>query len=157
MNEDFLNKVIPLSRQISDWVRDKSIFVRKRIVSPILPSVVVADLVLQSGWGTHPLSQPYYNKRYANNLAVLEADDFWQGRVHIIKVNEADKEYRAYQDWIHFATDYSDMIVFTKLYDRLLDTTDYKLQIRELSRYRADPNYAVKSEALCDFYMLNQL
>lgn len=158
MSEDFLNKVIPLARQISDWTRDKAIFIRKKIVSPILPSVVVADIVIQSGWGSHPLSQPHFNKKYANNLTLMEADDFWQGRVHVLKTeNGADKEYRAYQDWIHFATDYSDMIIFTKLYDNLLNTTDYKLQIRELSKFRSDPNYCMKSEALIDFYVLNQL
>lgn len=151
--KDFLTKLIPTCRLINEWVINKSIFIRKRINNSILTSVVAVDIITESLWGAHPLAQPFFNKKYCNNLANLEVNDYWQGRS--TKFNS--KEYKCYQDWLHFATDYSDMLVFTKMYDDLLSTSNYKDQIRSLARHKEDPQMFIpKAEALYEYYRLSE-
>lgn len=151
--KDFLSKIVPLSRLISDWVRDKAIFTRTRIVSPILTCVVLTDIITESNWGTHPLAQSHFNKKFSNNLALLESDSLWEGR----NQDYEGRSYKCYQDWIHFATNYSDILIFSRLYSDLFNTTDPSKQIRVLARYKNNSQlYIPKAEAALDFYNLSE-
>jgi len=151
---DFLNKITPLAITISQWTRDKAYFLKVPIKHSIYPSIIIADIIIESNWGTHPLAQPQYNKRYSNNLTLSEVDEIWEGKIQ----RYAKKEYKAFQDWAHFATDYSDRLIFSHKYKSLFNTSDYKKQIESLSKYKPEPrHFAAKCETLLDFYFLFEM
>jgi flagellum-specific peptidoglycan hydrolase FlgJ len=152
--KDFLTKAIGLSKTISEWTKEKAVFTRTNIVESIYSVVVLADLIVESQWGSHPLAQTHYNKRYSNNLALLKADSCWQGKVQRFE----NKDYKAYQDWLHFATDYSDLLIFSPKYTKILKTADINEQIRRLAATKKDSaTYISKVSLLIYFYDLGSL
>ena len=149
--KEFLRKAAPLAKVVSEWVFNKCKFIRKPTINGIYPSLILGQVVLESHWGTHPVSRDNHNNRYSNNLSLLEANTSWKGKIQSYE----DKKYRAYQNWMHFATDYSDYIVFSGLYDQLLMTEDYLDQLKLLSSLEEDSLvYQVKLQTLLDFYNL---
>lgn len=107
--------LVPLAKTISDWTNSKCIFLGKPTYS-IPTSLVLADLIYQSSWLTHPLAKPVYMGKYSNNIGLLLRDDSWQG-----KINEYEGfRYKSYRDWLHFASDYSDVINFSPTYVDIL-------------------------------------
>lgn len=151
--KDYVNKVTPICSTISRWTKEKFIFV-KRKANYLHPVVVLAHILVESQWGTHPLSQQFYNKKYTNNLALLEVDDLWQGK--IIKYN--DKSYKTYQSWIHFATDYSDAMVFAGDISSILTESSIAGQVDTLAALKENPQiYKAKIESLIEVHNLQTL
>lgn len=149
----FISKVVPLCSQISHWVREKSSFIKKSN-NKLHPVVVLAHILIGSQWGTHPLSYQFYNKRISNNLAMLKVDHLWQG-----KTNEYENSsYKAYQSWMHFATDYSDSIVFTGDLSIIIVDNSILGQINQLSTLSDNPViFAAKSQSLIEVHQLDRL
>lgn len=146
-----LAKLVPLAYTISDWVKEKAAFTRLPVVSTLYPSIILADILIESQWVEHPLAQGYYNKRYSNNLSLIEVDDIWQGKIQ--KFDE--KEYKAYQNWLHFATDYSDLIIFSPKYKGIITLEDRYDQLKMLSNTKTNPLFYHKAETIIDFYSLS--
>lgn len=148
---DFLIKASSLAKTISNWIDQKAIFLKIPNPTKIDSSIILAEMIIESQWGTHPLAQPFYNKKYSNNLTLIPADKYWQGKSH--KYNGVS--YRSYQDWITFATDYSDRIVFSDKYKHILRSDNPLLM---LSSWKEDPVFfAAKAAALVEFYSLDQI
>lgn len=149
--KDFLLKANSLAGTISEWTNEKAIFLRLPNLYRLSPAVILADILIESQWGTHPLSQPLFNKKYANNLSLLAADKVWEGKIQ----DYNGKSYRAYQDWAHFATDYSDILVFSERYKPILRTEN---QLQVLASGKEDPIlFAAKASALIEFYELTKI
>lgn len=122
---EFLDKLIPLAHLVQNYVFNKVPFTNLEY-SPggLYPSVTVAEILIQSNWGDHPVSKDdmLYNtakgvsKRYSNNLTLLEVSEGWKGKSNPYE----GKVYRAYKDWQTFAADFSDYIVFSGKFDSVL-------------------------------------
>lgn len=150
---DFLLKAIPLAKAISKWVNDKIVFLRIPAINTINPSLVLADMIIESSYGTHPVSQVHNNGKYSNNLSLLKVDELWQGKVQTYE----GKVYKCYQDWIHFGTDYSDLIVFTKLKD-ILKISSLEDQINFFAKTKENPKFfSAKASVLLSYYDLKDL
>lgn len=117
--KDFLYKVIPLARLIQEWTRSKAHFMRLASPCGLKASLTIAEIIIASEWGNHPVAQPVYERKYSNNLMLLEAGEHWKGKTHKHK----NTKYRAYKNWSEFAVDYSDHKVFTREHDATLLAT----------------------------------
>jgi hypothetical protein len=73
--------------------------------------------------------------RYSNNLFLLEAGEHWKGKTNEHK----GRKYRAYKDWESASIDYTDYIVFSRLYDLPLLCRKDRDQLQALSISK--PNY----------------
>ena len=149
--KQFLLKAVPLAKTISSWVSAKEDFVKSKPYRNLLsPSLVLADIIVNSNWGSHPIAQPFYNKKYSNNLSLREKDNLWEGKSHKCE----GKEYKSYADWIHFATDYSDSIVFTSKRE-VLKFAESDDQIKFF--LGGDNVKASRYSTILDFYSLSDL
>lgn len=130
---EFLVKAVPLARWLQNQTLVKADF--KGIYSPkgFNASLILADLIHQSNWGEHPLAQKKYRNdgetKYANNLSLLEITPYWKG----ISLNYGGILYRGYRNWLDFAINYSDLLIFSGQYTDVLRTPDLKLQTKLLS------------------------
>lgn len=152
-DKDFLIKAISLSRTIVDWTEGKVVFFRQNRCK-LNPLLVLGDIIVESQWGRHPLAQPYHNKRYSNNLTLLEVDHMWEGKSQQFN----DRDYKAYTDWVHFATDYSDLVVLSQKYKSLLNYSNLNDQIKALAEIKFNPiEFSAKISAVLDFYSLSDM
>lgn len=131
--KDFLYKVIPLARLIQEWTRSKAHFIRLGSQGGLKASVTIAEIISVSNWGTHPIAQPNYERKYSNNLILLEAGEQWKGKTH----SHSGRKYRAYKNWSEFAVDYSDHKVFTREFDSILLASQPIDQIKLISLTKA--------------------
>jgi flagellum-specific peptidoglycan hydrolase FlgJ len=146
--QEFIDKIASHAQTISDWTLKKALFFKKPIKNTIKPSLVLADIIIESNWGTHPIAQEFYNKKYSNNLSLIVADENWVGRVQ----KYAKVEYKSYKDWMTYTMDYSDSLIFSAKMNPIIHTDD---QIKVLAATKSDPTiFAAKAEALIDFYSL---
>lgn len=132
---DYLIKVRHISLLIQEWVIGKCEFRGFFTFEGIYPELIMGEIILQSNWGQHPITQEYYYGRYSNNLALLKADKNWKGKVNIYK----DDEFRAYKDWGSFAANFSDEIAFSEEYDDILASKKLSQQIKLFSLTKSDP------------------
>lgn len=150
---NFLAKLIPTIQLIQIWSMDKADFENIKTEVGVLPSIVLIDILLASNWGNHPISREEYNKKYSNNLTLMESNAYWFGKKH----KYDDKEYKAYKDWGAFCVDYTDYIAFSGLFDKLLRTKDQEGQLVQLALTKEDPKvYQARGETLIDFYSLGE-
>lgn len=132
--EIFLNKI---SNNVLDcWSKYK-----------ILPSVIVAQAILESSWGNSELSQK------ANNLFGIKANSTWNGDKYLVTTSEyvngkkiyIDAYFRKYKSWDESIVDHS-LFLNKPLYKKIIGNTDYKDVCRLLQScgYATDINYANK-------------
>lgn len=141
-----------LSILISDWITAKCKFLGKP--GKLSTSIILGDLIIESEFLTHPLSHPMLGNRNSNNITKIEVDSTWSGKVLEYEGNS----YKAYRDWTHFASDYSDRLCFTDKYDDMLVQEDIGKQLELFSSFKKNPKcYNGKVEALIDFYYLGEL
>lgn len=155
--QDFLTKIVPLSQLISNWIVGKCQFANKPTRHGIFPSIIMSEIILKSEWGSHPISKSEYNNKYSNNLTLLEADKFWNGK----KQKFENKSYKAYKDWGSWSVDFSDYIVFSGEFDRTLKCTDVSSQIPQWGLTNSNSacynrEYSGLIDLTIDFYNLNQ-
>lgn len=128
---DFFMKLLPFAVKTQEWTANKAEFMG--VPSPgIHVCITLADLILTSEWGTHPLSKPTYIGRYSNNLGLVEQGKWWGGKTHLFQ----DKRYRAYKDWNDFILDLTDEYTFTRQYDNVLEALSIEGQLQELEEAR---------------------
>jgi len=136
--KEFLEKLIPWARFIQEQTRIKA-NVFKKIKSPhgIFAGLVIADIIYYSNWGEHPLAQEKYRNKLSNNLALLEANDYWSGK----SIKYENQDYKLFNDWENFSIHYSDLIVFSGWYSELLKCSRFDEQIFILSLIKPNPVY----------------
>lgn len=138
---DFFSKVVPLGMLISEWTVGKAEFLRVKSPRGMFASLIIAEIFVNSFAGQHPISKDEFNKKFSNNLSLIEVDKYWKGKSH----NYGPKSFKAYREWSDFALDYSDIVCVDTRYRALLQTDSLEQQIQELSLTNAiDPLYNEK-------------
>jgi len=128
--KDFFKNLVPLAGLIQEWSKTKAEFLNIRTPGGIKASLVMAEIIVESDCGNHPLSQPKYGNRYSNNLSLIRSDKYWTGKT---QTYEDGNIYRAYPDWRAFAVDYTDYLCFNSQYRDLLNSYSLLDQINVLS------------------------
>lgn len=155
MSNEFISRVA--NTAVRDW-RERKI---------MLPSVVIAQAILESGWGKSELAKK------ANALFGIKRHD-WTGKTYIKIATEQlqdgtyitvkNTEWRAYDSWEQSIIDHNDYIATRRLsdgtlrYERILGNTDYKAVCRLLQEcgYATSLTYADKLIKLIEQYELTQ-
>lgn len=152
--KEFLIKALPWSYTISEWIIDQAALRRLAIKNTLSPHLVLADILVESQWGSSPISKPLMDKKYANNLAALEATPSWQGKVQEYE----GKKYKSYKDWVHFASDYAEHIVYNKKFHPILNEPKLESQLNLFSKTKPNASiWLAKASTLLDFYSLTEL
>ena len=111
----------------------------------ILPSLAVAQAVLESSWGKYHIQ---------NNIYGIKAGKSWTGKVAVRKTKEWDgvkyismeDRFRAYDSFEDSVLDYLKLLGKTKRYEKLRNAKDYKEACRLVYEcgYATDPKYSEK-------------
>ena len=153
-NADFIAFVATVAA--GDWVKRKI----------MLPSVVIAQAILESGWGTSELA------KNANALFGIKKNG-WTGKTYIKDATEQKKdgsyhvkkgtEWRAYDSWEESILDHNDYIATREksgklLYAAIIGNTDYKAvcQLLKDCGYATSLTYPEKLINLIEQYNLTQ-
>lgn len=137
---NFLNNIKQGS--LNGWTKHK-----------ILPSIVAAQAVLESGWGQSTLAINGNNLfgikgRYNGNYIVMPTLEFINGQW--ITVNA---EFRKYPNWDASVEDHGSFLNVNPRYAGLLGVEDYRTVARMLQEagYATDPQYAEKLINIIEF------
>ena len=131
----------------------------------ILPSVTIAQAILESNWGKSTLAVK------ANNLFGIKASKDWSGQVFNIDTKEqkADgtvytikADFRKYNSWLDSVKDHDKFFISTNWrkynYKRVLEAKTYQEQAKALQEcgYATDKKYADKLITLIEKHNLNR-
>lgn len=130
----------------------------------IMPSIILAQAILESDWGTSELSAKYNNlfgiKSFSPNdhSIKLETKEYKDGKWETIKAN-----FKVYASWSDCIRDHT--LLFVQgvdwdpyLYQGVLLADDYQTAAKALqvAGYATDPGYADKLISLIQQYSLDQ-
>ncbi|WP_313168076.1 GBS Bsp-like repeat-containing protein [Streptococcus parasuis] len=149
--QKFFNTILPQAQQVS---KSKG----------IVTSVLLAQAILESAWGTSQLATQ------ANNLFGIKSDALWKGNVVTIESKEVQNgktvtvksAFRSYQSIADSIKDYGSFFTSTpwrtQNYAKFLQSKTYTEAIKNLqsSGYATDPAYGEKLKTLIERYRLNQ-
>ena len=145
---NFINKLAPLA--VADFKTSK-----------VLPSLTIAQGILESGWGESELATK------ANNLFGIKADSRWTGKIYNTETKEyynnsntpttINANFRAYDSWEGGVKDHSEFLQADR-YSKVIGAKDYKTACEEVYKagYATDPNYTSKLIKLIEDYKLHQ-
>ena len=124
----FVDALLPLAIHVEDLTRRKAIEYKgmKEAVG-LNPTVFLCEVALTSNWGTHPIAQESYKGKPSNNLLLIRPVGLWDGP----RSRYQGEDYCMYLSWDEFAVEFSDYIVFSGLFNLLLNEKDYIKQIKE--------------------------
>lgn len=132
----------------------------------VLPSLVAAQAILESGWGSSSLS----NK--ANNLFGIKAGSDWKGEKYNSPTKEfsngafinVNADFRKYKNWDESVEDHANFFIendFRKEnYKNLIGQKDYKKAVEAILKpkakysYATDPEYKKKIVDIIEEYKL---
>ena len=128
----------------------------------ILPSVSLAQAILESNWGKSTLAIN------GNNLFGIKAMSDWNGQVYTKQTKEQksdgtaytiNADFRKYNSWKESVQDHDNFFVSTewrkKYYSHVLSATNYKDQCKSLfGTYATDRNYHEKLINIIEKYKL---
>lgn len=125
----------------------------------VLPSITVAQAIVESGWGRSGLSTQAHNLfgikgAYNGNSITMRTREVYNGRS--VYVNA---QFRAYANNSESVTDHGRFLNVNSRYRNLLGDTDYASVARKLRQdgYATDPSYAQTLIRFVQTYNLNQL
>ena len=141
----FIDKIVPMV--LEDYK-----------VSGILPSLTIAQAILESGWGTSELTIK------ANNLFGIKAFNDWKGKIYNINTKEytsdgniynANANFKSYDSWKGGIEDHSVLLLGNR-YVKVRAAKNYKDACSEVYKagYATDPNYPSKLIKLIEDYKL---
>lgn len=140
---DFLSRLVSFARFIQQTTYDKCRATRIETEMGICASLVMADIVVKSDWGTHEIAKK------ENNLCLLPKADYWKGKC----AESGGVSYRTYSSWLDFSVDLSDELTFfeRKKYEELLKAGNVDLQSEILANLQPDPtSYRGRIEELIE-------
>lgn len=125
----------------------------------ILPSLTIAQAILESGWGKSGLT------KRANALFGIKATSGWKGKVYSVNtkecydgINFVDEVavFRAYDSWAESVQDHTDFLCGLSRYSAVVGEKDYKTACLAIQAagYATDPSYAHKLISLIEKYHL---
>ncbi|MQB91856.1 LysM peptidoglycan-binding domain-containing protein [Limosilactobacillus reuteri] len=125
----------------------------------ILPSITVAQAIVESGWGRSALSTQAHNLfgikgSYNGNSVVMRTREVYGGRSVYVNAN-----FRAYANNSESVTDHGRFLNVNSRYRNLLGDTNYASVANKLRQdgYATDPSYASTLIRFVQTYNLNQL
>ncbi len=125
----------------------------------VLPSITVAQAILESGWGQSSLSTNAHNLfgikgSYNGHSVTMRTREVYGGRSVYINDN-----FRAYDNNSESVEDHGNFLYSNRRYHNLLGDTNYVSVARKLRQdgYATDPSYANSLIRLVQTYNLNQL
>jgi lysozyme len=125
----------------------------------VLPSITVAQAILESGWGQSSLSTNAHNLfgikgSYNGHSVTMRTREVYNGRSVYINDN-----FRAYDNNSESVEDHGNFLYSNRRYHNLLGDTNYVSVARKLRQdgYATDPSYANSLIRLVQTYNLNQL
>lgn len=134
-----------------------------RILSPIqydnIPprSIIIAQAILESGWGESELSTSASNYfgikgEYKGEFVVVPTQEFLDNTWISV-----DEKFRKYPDLATSIEDYLDLMTLPR-YQKVKDASNYKEAAVNLvtAGYATDPNYSEKLITLIETYELHQ-
>ena len=129
----------------------------------ILPSVTIAQAILESGWGKSELATK------ANNLFGIKASDGWNGASYVVKTAEYDKNnkkyyinaaFRKYRSWQDSIVDHARFFHTPdwrkENYKNVIGEVDYRKACKSLQSagYATSQEYASQLIGLIEMYKL---
>ena len=125
----------------------------------VLPSITVAQAIVESGWGRSALSTQAHNLfgikgSYNGNSVVMRTREVYGGRSVYVNAN-----FRAYANNSESVTDHGRFLNVNSRYSNLLGDTNYVSVANKLQQdgYATDPSYANTLIRFVQTYNLNQL
>ncbi|MFR0610989.1 LysM peptidoglycan-binding domain-containing protein [Limosilactobacillus balticus] len=125
----------------------------------VLPSITVAQAIVESGWGRSALSTQAHNLfgikgSYNGNSVVMRTREVYGGRSVYVNAN-----FRAYANNSESVTDHGRFLNVNSRYRNLLGDTNYVSVANKLRQdgYATDPSYANTLIRFVQTYNLNQL
>lgn len=126
----------------------------------ILPSLTIAQAILESGWGKSKLTVE------ANNLFGMKCGTKWNGDKYTIKTREQKKDgtnyyvtadFRKYKTWSDCCVDHG-VFLSAKRYDKVRGEKNYKLACKYIkdAGYATDVNYTNLLIQLIEQHKLNK-
>lgn len=116
--------------------------------SNILPSLTIAQAILESGNGNSGLA------KVGKALFGIKANAGWKGKVYVSKTNEVyngisttiTSGFRAYDRWAESIQDHSNLFISLSRYKNLIGEKDYKTACKKVKEdgYATDPQYTDK-------------
>lgn len=130
----------------------------------ILPSLSIAQAILESGWGTSQLTKD------ACNLFGIKASDDWQGKTLTVPTKEwvsgqyvtVQAAFRAYDSWVDSVADHVRFFTSTvwrrARYAAVIGESDYRKACKAIQAagYATAPDYADKLIRLIEQHNLTQ-
>lgn len=125
----------------------------------VLPSVTVAQAIIESGWGRSGLATQAHNLfgikgSYNGNSITMRTREVYGGRS--VYINDS---FRAYANNSQSVENHGNFLYVNSRYHNLLGDTNYASVARKLQAdgYATDPNYANALIRMVQTYGLNQL
>ena len=147
-NAEFIEKVAALA--VADWKK----------TGVILPSVTIAQAILESGWGNSALTVK------GNALFGIKAGNSWKGKrmscktweIYDGKRVDITDAFRAYDSWEESVADHSAFLGGIARYKNIVGNTDAEEVCRLLQQdgYATATNYAASLIKLINQYDLTQ-
>lgn len=111
----------------------------------VLPSLTIAQAILESGWGSSQLA------KLGNNLFGIKANSAWKGRTITLPTREylnkrwvtVNAKWRKYNSQADSVKDHALFLKQNQRYKAVLGETDYKEACKKIKAagYATDPNY----------------
>lgn len=107
----------------------------------ILPSIVIAQAILESGWGKYAIENNIFGIKAGpswNGKAIIRNTKEWDGRRYITK----ESRFRAYDSIEDSIIDYLNLVGKSKRYEKVKEAKNY----REAAKFIHDAGYATDPE-----------
>ena len=137
---EFFLRVVPLSIFVQEQTIEKSFVTEKETVSGIFSSIICANIILRSNWGTHPVAQQ-------DNLALLLSHKFWKKSVFEFE----GIKYKSFKNWREFAIEYSDVLAWQNGFERILKINSRNEQLKALVLMDPNLTYDKMAQVIQDF------
>lgn len=142
--QQFFVRAAEFSFYLSGQVQNKRQFMYGD-TSRVSSTLLLAEILLQSRFGEHPLAGEKYPEKegkWANNLALLELDESWTGKW--IKYDKVI--YKSFKNWLDFGTNWTDILAF-----RRGEVSPYLLDRLVNNEYTGDIQLIIDSYHLKDY------
>ncbi|KAF1297699.1 N-acetylmuramoyl-L-alanine amidase [Enterococcus sp. JM4C] len=149
-HEEFINRLVPHAQELQEGYG-------------VLPSIIIAQAILESNWGQSSLASQYNNlfgmKSFGNEKKVnLETREYVNEEWIVIQ-----GDFKVYDSWEASMDDHTMLFVNgvtwnPQQYEKVLLAENYKQAAKALQEggYATDPNYAHKVTEVIETYKLDQ-
>lgn len=154
-----------LSASQAAWLRQAAVDAKNATLgSGVLPSVTVAQAIIESNWGRSGLASAPYN-----NLFGIKAGGYWGGRQVVMPTGEylngryvtVNAAFRAYDSQEASFRDHTNFLLQNSRYaaNGVINAPSYQAMATGLQRagYATDPSYAATLISVVQRYNLNAL